>query len=186
MRRTITIFIIACMMFPMQMVAMPLTDEKPDEKKGTTSIVSTILALNLKDKSSTFYFSFEGGNMNNKSHLLFSYGLGLSITNSKYSSSHVKMETRNTVLRLPILFGGLIGDKEKLHVTLRAGVSTNFLIRTKINDEIQKLSGSDRFGWNGVVRGTFGYKGLGLMVEYDIPFKSGVKGMWLFGFSAGI
>lgn len=186
MRRAITIFFIACTLFPMLMVAMPLTDEKPDEKKGSTSIASTVLALNIKDKSNTFYFSFEGGNMNDKSHLLLSYGLGLSITNSKYSSSHVKMETRSTVLRLPILFGGIIGDKEKLHVTVRGGVSPNYLIRTKINDEIQDLSGSDRFGCNGVVRGTFGYKGMGLMVEYDIPFKSGAKGMWLFGLSIGI
>lgn len=185
MRSIITIFVVL-LLLPMLMVASPLTEEKPVEKKGTTAIASTVLAINFKDKSNTFYFSFEGGHLIGKSHLLFSYGLGLAITNSKYTSSYVKMETKSTVLRLPILFGGLIGDKEKFHVTLRGGVSTNFLIRTKIDKEIQDLSGTDRFGWNGVVRGTVGYKRLNLMVEYDIPFQSGVKGMWMFGFSIGI
>ena len=88
----------------------------------------------------------------------------------------MKIESKSTTLRVPALFGGLNGDKEKLHATVRAGVSTHFLIRTKINDEIQDSSETNRFGWNGVLRGTFGFNLLDLVVETIFYFNRVLKG----------
>lgn len=185
--KTMKIFaILACMMLPSMMTAASLKEGMIQGNQESPNTISLFFAGNIQKNTSTFSFALEKSTMINKSFFFLSYGAELSISSSKFKTAHYKTESKATFIQIPVLLGGYFGNRDGLHATVRAGVSTNLNIRTKIDGEVQKMSFKDRFGWNGVVRGTIGFKIVSIMVEYDFPFKSGVDGMLMLGVCCGI
>lgn len=136
--------------------------------------------------SSTFIIEYESGRFFSTTPVLYNLGLGLYFGSAKSSGSGYSYKSSNWGLRIPLHLGYMFGKEDKLHVALRGGVYTSFLIGSKMNKETVKVPFKDRFGWTGSVKATVGYGLFCLTAEYLIPFKSGSEGLWMFGLSFGM
>lgn len=136
--------------------------------------------------SSTFIIEYESGHFFPTTAVFYNLGLGLYFGNSKSSGHGYSYKASSWGLRIPLHVGYMFGNEDKLHVALRGGVYTNFLIGNKMNKETVKVPFKDRFGWTGSAKATVGYGIFCLTAEYLIPFKSGSEGLWMFGLSFGM
>lgn len=169
-----------------------MDNHKTQNRGSQPAVALSLFGNSHKDKdnnanSSRFVGQIEFGLKGKKFPLFGTVGLGLS--NTSYSADIPGYSKRYTLesnsLRIPGYVGFLIGDTEKVHASLRGGAVLNYTINSKTNGEKRDLSGTDRTSWNGSVKFAIGYKIVNFMVEYEFPFQSGGKGVWLFGLHGG-
>lgn len=138
-------------------------------------------------KASRILLDYEMGAVGKKVPLFGTIGLGW--LNSDYQAKipgySRYYHTVGNTFRLSGRVGGIIGNWQGLHVSVRSGVVMNYLVNYKVNDEKQNLSGTDRVSWNGSVKFGVGYSIVNFMAEYEFPFVSGSKGIWMFGILLG-
>lgn len=140
----------------------------------------------ISSSSSTFIIEYESGRFFSTTPVFYNLGLGLYFGNAKSSGHGYSYKASSWGVRVPFHFGYMFGKEDNLHVALRGGVYTNFLIGNKLNKETVKVPFKDRFGWTGSVKATIGYGVFCLTAEYLIPFKSESEGLWMFGLSLGM
>lgn len=163
------------------------TVAKRNDKDDTRIAGALLFAFGGKNsfKSTTLVFEFEAGNFISTTSAFYTFGLGLFFSDSRSKVYGYSYETSSWGFRFPVHVGYYVGF-HRFHISARAGVYTNFLVNSKINKEHVDVSFGDRFSWSGGVRVAVGYRNGCLMAEYVFPFKSGSKGVWMFGFLMGI
>lgn len=164
-------------------------DDNPNDSRVAAALVFAFGGHNVFKHSQTSSFTMvmecEGGKFISTSSAFYTFGLGLFISSAYSKNAYYTYDASNWGFRIPAHIGYLLGNDKKFHASVRAGVYTNFIVGNKVNKEHVDISFGDRFSWNGGIRFTVGYKEYCLMAEYEFPFQSGGKGVWMFGFLGG-
>lgn len=149
-----------------------------NESKGEF-IFTFVGGMHIAEDNNSIQFQGEFGHMFSEIPLFLTPGFGYKSSNSwgfgEYNFGHIIV---------PLYLGYLIGDREKLHASIRGGVVWNYLVRAKYDDSSLNLDNYKRSSWNGSIRFALGWDAYTVMVQYDFPFSSDGDGVWMFGWSA--
>lgn len=160
------------------------------ENRHTSAINVLLGGKNFFNRKSSYNSSvlveFVGGNCISTSSFFYHYGLGLAFGHAHTASYYGDIDVSNWGISIPVQVGYLFGKENDLHLSLKGGVNTNFLVNSKLNKENQKIKFKDRFGWTGGLRATLGYGLLSLSAEFHFPISGEGKGAFLFGVTLGI
>ena len=167
-------------------------NDSPNAKRGTGGLAMALGGTNLFARkpeiwSYVFTVNIESGSFISSTPLFYDSGVGLYFNGlSRRLSYSTTSDASSWGMRIPAHFGWYaFGNEEDLHLTLRAGIYTNFLFNSKMDKQSLKVKFKDRFGFDGGVRATLGYKLFCISAEYLFPIKGSGDGAFMFGITLG-